>query len=206
MYSIHEISSMFGFNRKRKQKSQKIKKKDNSSSDKKVQNNDDLRWSLYTKKAPTLWQSLFGYYVCFKASLPTRFIYCSKWWKLTPKPHDAMVPRRGVIVKNHGTPLIILLACPSTRWPSCSLLQEPKIPRFLWCLRHQPSGKLLKRIVILFNINVVTWLGLTDLHKFAIHESYWSWDMCCFFLPDNLWRCHLGALSAWKEAVMWCIL
>lgn len=38
--------------------------------DKKVQNNDDVRWSLYTKKAPTLWRSLFGCYICFKASRP----------------------------------------------------------------------------------------------------------------------------------------
>lgn len=91
------------------------RKKDNSSKDKQVRNNDDERWSLYTKKAPTLRQSWFGCSIC-SSSL--------QWWMLTPKPHDAMVPKWGVIVKNHGTQLSFLPPWPPARRVSCSFLQQ----------------------------------------------------------------------------------
>lgn len=58
MYSIHEISSMFGFDRK--ENNNRRKQKIVPHKTKKVPNDDDERWSLYTKKAATLRQSSFG--------------------------------------------------------------------------------------------------------------------------------------------------
>lgn len=97
-YSIHEISSMFGFDWREKKK-RRIKRNIISSKGQKSSKRW-WRWTLVTvhKESPNFVAILVWLLHLCQSFWPTGFISCLWWWKITPKPHDAMVPERQVTV------------------------------------------------------------------------------------------------------------
>lgn len=141
--------------------------------EKKVCNDYDDRWSLYTKKAQTLGQSLLGWSICRFSFLPTRFICWYKQWMVTQKPHDATVPKRGVMVKNHETLLQFLPLWSSARRPSCSFLQKARFSQNSLVTETQTTWGTFdcEYIAVHFSIPVITWLEILILHEFTSNSS-----------------------------------